>query len=180
MTYHQDAPGCFGSALTYKGQSLECSTCFFALQCAPLHEQSLAKIRASLGIVLPAPPRKMTPRTPVIANGASLVAVLPKKVELLLNYMNDKGIRVAESLKNKVNPFGATDRPAFMRIICHVLLRIQNGVPETLLRQALMTKLNWSEGTAVAHVTQARQVLLALNVARFQNGVLELKQNMNG
>jgi len=49
------------------------------------------------------------------------------------------------------------------------------GIDRATLKTAFMRKLEWSEGTAAAHATQAFQALTALGAAIEQNGRLTLR-----
>lgn len=42
------APGCFGSALTYRADATECLQCMFASRCQPIHVDSVALLTAAL------------------------------------------------------------------------------------------------------------------------------------
>jgi hypothetical protein len=173
-----DAPGCYGSALTFKADASECRTCQFAGACGPLSQERLASLRARLGIVEPtrrtfkAPVAKLAETTP----GPTLTSDLPKKVEAELQRIERNGIIITTALKEGRNPFEAKRKPAFLFLTCHLLLGLKRGITRAELRHALQRKLNWTEGTAAAHATQAAQVLVAAGAAYDVDGILTLKR----
>lgn len=165
-----DAPGCFGSALTFNPDASECRFCIFAIECEPLSTARRTALRAKHGIV-------DRPRTAKKSSvGASLDSELPKKVAALKATIDRAGIRVVEALAAGINPFER--KPAFLRLTCHLLLRLPDGFNRTILRTALTSKLNWTEGTAAAHATQAFQVLGAFGVTEEIDGKLRLRRNL--
>ncbi|SER28827.1 hypothetical protein SAMN05216548_114111 [Faunimonas pinastri] len=171
------APGCYGSALTFKAEAAECKTCVFAANCGPLSAANMAYVRAKLGIVerktktamRAERPKKLDP-----APAIQLTSNLPKKVEELLARFERAGIKVTERLSAGENPFEKT--PVFMRVACHLLLRLPSGFDRNMLRQALQSKLGWSSATAASHAIQACQALVALGAAEEMNGRLTLKR----
>lgn len=178
MTEHNPdfAPGCFGLGMVYQPGGKECVRCPFQSQCAPLAEQNLVLVREKLGIKpKPGAVNRPRPATPT-PHPTGFTPTLPKKVIELLGRIERAGIKVTEALRRGENPF--TDKPAFMRITCHLLLRLSgNQIRMDLLQTALESKLEWSPGTAAAHALQAAQALEALGVATRSNGVLRLKMD---
>lgn len=156
------APGCFGSAMTYKATARECRECPFVASCAPLSERRLAELRRKLGIVLPF-------RRP------SDLKEISVKAQALVNKIRQRNIAVVEVLRNGVNPFGAGEGFTFLRVTCHLLLRFPQGITRETLRDALMRKLKWTHGTATAHVVQAVQALTSLNAIVESHGRIKLK-----
>lgn len=177
MTATQDtphAPGCFGSSICFQAASPECGACMFKTQCEPLAVARGIELRARFGVK----ERAIKPKAiPAAGEPSEHVAerTLPKKVEELLQRIANAGITVTDSLARGENPF--TSKPTFLRIACHLLLRRQGGFTRPELVRGLMTKLNWTEGTASAHATQAFQALKALGAAEESNGFLTLKGN---
>jgi hypothetical protein len=177
LTYHPEpsmAPGCYGSALTYREGSQECSSCPFAAQCQPLHEERLASLRERLGIKNVAPRKPMANRTHIEHLLSAAEMTLPKKVVDLITRIDKAGIKVTESLREGKNPFETT--PRFMRVVCHVLLHLPGGINRRTLTTALARKLEWTEGTASAHAAQAAHALVALGAAEEIDGILKLKR----
>ena len=170
------APGCFGIGLLYKTDSNECAACPFGQMCQPRAEAQLALLRGELGIVIPAV------KKPAIVKGATPTVSptpfstgLPKKVAELLQRIDKAGIKVTEALAEGRNPF--TSKPHFMRVTCHLLLKLgERGLPRDLLCTCFMEKLQWSKGTADAHVIQAVQTLKALGAANEIDGTLRLRK----
>lgn len=168
------APGCYGSALTYSADGPECRSCMFAATCKPLSLERRTALRAKLGIPDRAPvPAKV--RTQPASDGASLMSTLPKKVGEAVQRIERMGVKVTEALRQGVNPF--TTKPAFLRLTCHLLLRMPDGFDRQSLKHGLMRKLDWSEGTASSHAAQAFQILVALGAAEEINGKLTMKRN---
>lgn len=168
-----DAPGCFGSALTFTETASECRSCMFAEQCRPISAQALVALRAKLGIVNRAV-RTKTRVQPVAADGGSLISTLPVKVAALIKTIEGMGVRVAECMARRENPFAT--RPAFMRVTCHLVMNMPQGISKAQLKHALAKKLNWSEGTAAAHTIQAFQCLVAIGAAEEHDGRLCLRK----
>lgn len=167
------APGCYGMGTLFKEGSNECSTCPFGSTCGPLAEAQLLRIRAELGISPPKAKRvKSVIKAPSV-NPAVFALNLPKKVRELMGRIEGAGIKVTEALARRENPFAT--KPQFLRVTCHLLLKLPGGFERDLLRTCFMTKLNWSKGTADAHVIQAVQVLKALGAAEEVNGSLRLR-----
>lgn len=174
MTDERMAPGCFGSALTFKADAVECTTCPFNALCAPKSAERLATLRTKLGIEVQ-PPREKQPKSKGVASPVDPTMTIPKKVKDLLERIDRAGIDVTKSLRTGQNPFVKT--PAFMKIASHILLlRPRNvGVSRDELVYAFMAKLNWNRGTAVAHAAQATQAFVALDVVTDTNGRITLK-----
>lgn len=168
MIDETQAPGCYGSALTFDVGSAECSQCMFASQCGPKSEARMRYLREKLQLPMP----KIKSKAPVDVQARAVEMSLPKKVVELLERIERAGIRVTESLKAGHNPF---IKPAFLRVTCHLLLHLKDGIDTPTLTTALARKLDWQTGTAAAHAIQARQALIALGTAEELNGRLKLK-----
>lgn len=164
------APGCFGSAMTFSEEAAECRGCIFAGKCAPQSHERRQAMRVRLGLEPePAPKRITQKRTAEMTGG------LPKKVAALLERFEKTGIKITDALRANRNPF-EDQRPVFMRLTCHLLLRLPDGFSRMNLMTAFQRKLNWSEGTASAHVSQAIAVLTALDLIENLNGTIKLKR----
>ncbi|TXN07949.1 hypothetical protein FV222_01560 [Methylobacterium sp. WL103] len=179
MTDLSLAPGCYGFALSFKAGSPECSTCPFAGQCEITGAEQLARRRLELGITV----REKRVRKPVAETEVAVAAIgqvltdtLPKKVDELIQRIEKAGIRVTEALREGRNPF-LNEKPAFLRVACHLILHMPQGIDRKTLSIAFQKKLNWSEGTAAAHATQAFQALSHLGAAHEANGRLTLSRN---
>jgi hypothetical protein len=172
-----NAPGCYGSALTFKPDALECKGCMFAARCGPLSAERLDALRARLGITgVPAPRKARVTLSDIATAGPTLTNVLPKKVAELMERLERAGIKVTESFARGENPFTEKGKPAFLLITAHLLLNLQRGLGREELVRAYQKKLNWSLGTATAHAAQACQLLVALGAATEANGQLHLKR----
>jgi hypothetical protein len=167
------APGCYGMSMCFKEGSTECGTCPFAATCKPLGEQQLAMMRAELGIKPPVvKPREVRPAR--VSPGMQMSVGLPKKVAAWVDYIEKAQISVTEALRNRVNPFIGR-RPQFLTVACHLLLNCEAGVSRQTLKYAFMKKLNWSEDTTEAHITQTRQILTAVGAIDSVDGVMRLR-----
>lgn len=173
------APGCFGMGLIFRSDARECQSCPFAGSCGPIAAQALIELRAELGvhIKLPKPKAVVKAAEPVRAPVPAeiLTSDMPKKVEALLQAISTAGIRVTEALRKGTNPF--IKSPAFMKVACHLLLRVPNGFSRSALESAFMTHFHWNAGTAAAHALQSFQALTALGAADECNGILKLRKD---
>ena len=149
------APGCFGSALTFKAKAPECISCEFNIGCAPASAMRAAMLAEKFGL----------PQKPVKAPAARV----RYKIEKL-------GIDVRGVISDGENPFtGAMTGMMFMALATHLLLRCPIGIERKMLVEAYQKKFSWSEGTAISHALQAFQAFCALGVASEQNGRLKLR-----
>jgi hypothetical protein len=133
-------------------------------------------LRAELGVVVPE--RKQAEKP---AQAAAIVPPkmeytngLPKKVAAWIAYIEREGIKVTEGLTKGENPFKGK-RPSFLAIACHLLLKLPEGVNRDLLTRSFQQKLSWSPDTTAAHVTQARQILMAIGAVDDIDGILKLR-----
>lgn len=155
------APGCFGSALTYREDQTECQACPFAQACAPKSALAMTELRARLGIPEPekpmqrAEPKKRQPRV----SAHFLTQSLPQKVLELIERVERDGIDIG-ALARGHNPF-VNQRPVFLRLACHVMLAMPQGVTRRQMIHAYRKKFGWTEGTASALTTQTFQTLKA-------------------
>ncbi len=177
---HAHAPGCFGSALTYREGTPECSTCEFAANCAPVSQQRLMRLRERYGVQIGTKRQRDRAKAVEIVAfppevPAEVALTLPVKVRELLARIEKHGIRVTAALREGKNPF-AWDKLAFLYVACFLLLRRgRHGVDLKELTLAFKQKLDWNAGTAAAHVSQTVQALKALGAADFENGRLQLR-----
>lgn len=165
-------PGCFGSALAFNGDTVECKTCPFIAHCEPEHKLRRAKLNALFGLQ---DTDKSKLRRPKRAANEDLIegSELPKKVQALLVRIKKLGVPVLEALRSGRNPF--VNNIPFLSVACDLLLA-NGSVDRGTLRQNLMTRLTWSKGTADAHVAQTFQALVAIDAAVERDGGLEIKR----
>ena len=171
------APGCFGLAMTYRKTARECTVCPFASACEPLAAENLAALRLELGITVPAPKAIVVKLAkPMIANPQGLVnEATPKKVLTHLERIERMGISITPALAAGLNPFKPEHKQAFMRIACHLLLKIKGGFSRDFLVTCLIDKLGHTHKTAESHALQALQILEAVGAAHETNGRIQLK-----
>lgn len=157
------APGCFGSALTYNASHPICSSCIFAAKCAPESLQRLENLRDQFGIKMPK--RKTLPvSSQVTEEGLQMVGEVPVKVAEFLQRCDRSGIKITEALRQGRNPF--EKKPAFMKLACHLLLNMPDGINLPTLKKVFIKKMEWTELTANSYTIQATQTLLAVGAAR--------------
>src|SRR4051812_24843016 len=119
------APGCFGSAMTFIKEAPECVSCPFAHDCEPLSIERLAALRSKLGITVRAP--KLPPAKKVVVEAPSgELMTMPRKADRLLKHWDTTQLKVTEALAKGINPF--TDKPRFLKLVCHMLLRRPEGL----------------------------------------------------
>ncbi len=163
------APGCFGSALTFELGSAECSQCMFAAQCGPKSAQRMEYLRAKFKV----PARRTIKTTSPVARPGSAELSTPKPVTEMLDRIERAGIKVTEALRQRKNPFESGFLA--LKIACHVLLHMPEGVDQDRLKTALSKAYGGKDATAAAHAALAKQVLVALGAAIEMNGKLRLK-----
>jgi hypothetical protein len=165
------APGCFGSALTYKESAQECRGCQYASECEPLSKERLRILRETLGINIKQP-KKRIPKVKDEQIFESSNSV-PKKVCSIIERLDNSGVDVLGSIRAGKNPF--TDSPKFLKITSHLLLNLKAGFSRSMLEQAFIQKLGWTEGTAKAHALQAVQFMNAIGVSKEVEGKISIK-----
>jgi hypothetical protein len=176
---------CFGSAIAYSADADICKACEFREQCAPLAAERLIAFQAKYAIEKapkntrgPITKAKLTRPAPAVpaASAATVAHMLtvevPVKVLAHIERIRNKGIDVAAALTAGINPFPA--KPAFLHIACQLLLD-HGPIDRTTLRTCFMESLNWTYGTANAHVGQVFSLLPALDAATEANGRLQLR-----
>lgn len=164
------APGCYGSALIHRPETPECRTCAFKASCGPLAAISLANLRAKYGVSV-APPKPKVEKPQVTAGAET---GLPAKVQQMIERIERAGISVTDKLARGENPF--TAKPAFLRVACHLFLRLPNGISREQLTEAFMVKMNWTKGTAQPHAAIATQMLVAMGALEHANGLYRLRR----
>jgi hypothetical protein len=170
------APGCFGSPLTYKSDSVECSPCPFKEQCGDFSSKSLKHLRDQLGIPIPKKQRAFEAQE----EGSIGMAPppVPKKVQELLDRFERSGLKITDALIEGRNPFKS--KPEFMRVTCHLLLNLKCGINQEMLRCAFQIKMEWTQGTAVSHAKQAIQTLEALGAIEKRGNNYHIRQQTIG
>lgn len=162
------APGCFGSALAYQGDNSFCRACVFQAECEPLHQQTLAALRARFGIKVAALAKAATDK-----NGGALA--VPQKVQALIERFERCGIRITEKLAEGQNPFASNF--AFMKIACHLLLKLGRPVDRKMLTAAFTSKLDWAPPTAESHARMAFQALIHIGAVDEIDGRIQIRRS---
>jgi hypothetical protein len=174
------APGCFGLAMTYEEAARECMACPFASACKPLAEANLVTLRAELGIEAAKPKAtiKEKPAAVAVVNPTVLVdGPTPKKVITHIERLDRLRIAITPALARGENPFKPSHKQTFLRIACHLLLKVRAGITRDFLVQCFVQKLGHSQKTAESHALQAVQILTAVGAAHETNGLFQLKGN---
>lgn len=172
MTIPPFAPGCFGSALTYDDTNSVCVACKFASACQPMHQEALVALRASFNITVKAKPT--APVTVDPARPAAPVLAVPKKVQELLDRLDRSELNVVANLQAGINPFEHS--VLYLRIACHLLLRLQKPLTQPLLAAAFASKLNWAQGTADAHARMTIQALAHIGAIDNRDGLITIRK----
>ena len=171
------SPGCFGSALTFKEEDSVCRGCKFAELCKPAHLDAKAQLQARFGITkmsAKSKAAKAEQKKEAARSEDPAVLALPVKVQEIINKLDRGNYQVVEKLRSGENPFGST--MPFMKIACHLLLRIERPLDRPLLAQAFMHKMNWGQGTADAHARMAIQALTHVGAVDNVDGRISLRR----
>lgn len=100
---------------------------------------------------------------------------LPKKVQELITRLDSGEYRVIDSLAAGINPFEGKGM-SFMRLVCHLLLRIDGSLNREVLSTAFVTKLGHKEETADAHARMAIQALTHIGAVQNTDGNIRLRR----
>lgn len=174
MPIPQFAPGCFGSALTYREGDMVCGRCPFASDCEGEHIAALTRLRQKLGIeVKPSPIRRSA--KPQRAIDDPTLATVPVKVRALLQKLDGMSLDIVAKMQRGENPFLKV--MPFMAIAAHLLIKAQRPLGQKTLAAALAMKLGWKEGTADAHARMALQALEHVGAIILIDGGAVMKRN---
>jgi adenine-specific DNA glycosylase len=157
------APGCFGSALTFRPETPECKSCPFVEGCGPASEARWNHLSERFGI-----------KTRLKANQRKK-PILPQKVQELVERIRGMNISI-DQLRLGKNPFEASTEFKAAKITCHLLIQFEAGVPRHSLSTALSRKFAWSEKTAEAQTLQISQALQHLGVVDEVDGVMRIRR----
>lgn len=170
----QQAPGCYGSALTYEEGAPECVGCQFAKECAPLSKASLERIHAKFGIK-PRVPKKAPPKANPPVRRSVFSDRWPKKVMDVVERLEKSGVKITEALRNGRNPFVSKPKPFL--IACHMLIKTNKGIQEPMLTEALRTKLAYTPESAKDTARLVLQVLEAIGATVETDGIIMIRRN---
>jgi hypothetical protein len=165
------APGCYGSALTYREDLVECRNCNFNNTCGVISAERLTRLRSVLGIEPVGPKKAKLPKRD--ATKARLDGALPKKTLAIIQLIERMNLRVAENLIRGTNPF---NKPDFLRVMCHLLITFKTGVPRNVFKEVMQRKFNHSEAVANEYVTHGLRALQEIGVTVEENGIVRVKQ----
>jgi hypothetical protein len=171
------APGCFGSALMFRGEDMVCAACPFRAQCEPAHQVNLAAMRERLGIKVPVQ-RKRAPALPpaeAINEDPSRMS-LPKKVRELLSRLDRENLDIVGKIQKGVNPFAGIERYRYMQIACHLIMNMQVPVTQKLIAVGLAKAMDWADGTADAHARMAVQALEHVGAVSNNDGTFSVRR----
>ncbi|MGV1754794.1 hypothetical protein [Agrobacterium sp. CG674] len=169
------SPGCFGSALAFKEGDVACSGCKFAQACKPVHLVAQAALRERFGVTtaIQANAEKVKAKDEAApVNPAALS--LPKKTQELVARLDRGQYDVVGSLQRGENPFGSAI--PFMKLACHLLLRLAQPLSAKGLATAYATKFEWQQGTADAHARMAIQALTHVGAVENRDGLISIRK----
>lgn len=170
------APGCFGSALSFRKTGMVCAACPFMSQCEPVHKESLATMRSHFGIAEPEGEKLSSVETLANINEPSERLTLPKKVRELLVKIDRASLDIAEKMKSGANPFSGVESFRYLQIACHLIMKFEAPVTQKLISAGLRRAMSWSEGTADAHARMAVQALEHVGAINNCDGILSVKK----
>lgn len=165
------SPGCFGSALAYQDDHAVCQGCVFQAQCKPVHEENIQALRERFGITKPA--KQASIRKKIAGDGE---LTLPKKVQEIVDRLDQSALNVVGKLQAGENPFEPTNLN-FLKVACHLLVRMNKPLGRPFLAAALMVKLGWQQETADAHARMAFQVLSHVGAVDEREGSISIRKS---
>lgn len=168
------APGCFGSALMYRTNDMVCPACPFNKQCEPAHKRSLAAMRKKFGIS-EIPENDDPVRKTEVADTPERM-VLPKKVRELLRSLDGKNLNIVGKMQSGANPFEDLRKFRYMKIACHLIMKLDVPVTQELLSKGMELKLGWASTTANAHARMAISALEHVGAIENKDGVISVRR----
>lgn len=165
------APGCYGSALTFREDLVECRNCNFNNTCGTISAERLVRLRDILGVEAIGSKKAKLPVRNI--SKARLDGALPKQTQAIIDMIDRSRIRVAESLIAGKNPF---EKPKFMRILCHLLIAFEAGFGKPVLRQVLERKLNCTETVAKLYTDHGLRALMEIGVVVEANELFKIRR----
>lgn len=174
MAIPQFAPGCFGSALTYRTNDLVCKSCPFAKTCEVEHIVALQALREKLGVsAKPKPLRGASRARADEENEDPTRATMPIKTRELLDRLDRMNLNIVERMRRGENPF--LGKINYMAIAAHLLMRAQTPLHQRTLAAAFKMKLNWQDTTATAHARMAFLALEHVGAITFADGAATMR-----
>lgn len=166
------SPGCFGSAIAFRKGDMVCRSCKFAAECEPAHNESVVILRERYGLEVKSNVRV---KQKVVEQAADPTAlVLSKKTMELIERLDQGNFDIVGKLQRGDNPFGS--KMAFMRIACHLLLRLKEPFDRQYLTAAFVKMLGWQNNTADAHARMAIQALTHIGAVENCDGMITLRR----
>lgn len=186
----EKAYGCYGYVTTYNDQAEACQACALRKPCRAESYKALKAMSSEIDVTTltgrfadliekdpepirqgyraPKSRRNKLKQYTQTKSAALLVMQLPVKQRKLISGIHKKGIPVRNMIRGGANPFD-TQRPAFMRVPCRMLIE-HGGFTRPQLKQALLSEFpTWNENTAESHASIAVGVLTALKVVQKTN-----------
>ena len=155
------APGCFGLALTFVADSVECKTCEFKIACEPIHLRRKSALHKALGI-------KTKNK-----NGIS-----KSVVSRTLDAIEEKHIDVAGKIGNGENPFDNTFPK--LKLGYHLLLNMSGKANDDMLKMAFIRKMGIDQDKANEVVSYVVTTLYALDAIYKKDGKYFVRTKENG
>lgn len=171
------SPGCFGSAIAFKKDDVACGSCKFAEACEPRHLEAQQALRERHGVKTRdkiSEEKKAAKETKKAAPVDPAALVLPKKVQELLTRLDRGNYDIVGSLRRGENPFGSA--MPFMKLACHLLLRLPMPLSQKGLSTAFATKFGWKENTSDAHARMAIQALVHVGAVDMRDGTISIRR----
>jgi hypothetical protein len=167
------APGCFGSALAYQEGHPVCSSCMFAVQCVPLHQENLARLRQTCRIAeRPKQPAAQKAERPA----AGMLAT--SKVEAFIEKMERSGVKVTEAFAKGENPFREKG-PKMMSIAAQLLLKLtehRRPLSHDMLVHAYMRAMSVNDKTAKFYAGLAMKFFNHVGAVETVDGAILLRR----
>lgn len=173
----QFSPGCFGSAIAFKKNDVACGSCPFAALCEPAHLEAQKALRERHNVMTTVEANEAKKRAKVEKETVPVdptALSLPKKTQELLARLDRGNYDVVGHLQRGENPFGAAI--PFMKLACHLLLRLNRPFSARGLSTAFETKFGWKHGTADAHARMAIQALTHIGAVDNADGMISIRK----
>lgn len=178
--------GCFGSAMAHSPDDSVCAGCRLKVECREKALESAATISKRMPIEdilrsmraseIPRVAHDSTQRVerktkqrkllPLTAEQEEIIATIRErysKAERLARNVFRKGIDIADSVRNGINPYQHEKSHRYMEVVCQKL--IDHGqFSRRELRQAFMERYGWDAKTANSHVLVCTHFLTATDI----------------
>lgn len=166
------SPGCFGSALAFDKQNPGCNACVFNAQCEPLHKINLLALQDHFGVN--EAPAKRAASIKLAGRSRPSINVFSPAVREMIQKIEKGDFRIIEKMQNGENPFDGSFQ--FMRVACHLLMRMMKPLPQPYLATCLITKLGCTSAEATTYSRIAFQSLAYIGAIDVDQGSATLRR----